>query len=122
MDIVRRVGGENIPVKKGGKHMTMPRVEATIRKVLEKALQPDAGPRDIANAMALYRGAKFLESAPSKARSGVLVVYPTMEQEAWAAATEGELLPKDPLHGIPGAEGLMLTKKKRGAIPDEDAA
>lgn len=59
--------------------------------------------------------------ADGKARPSVLVVYPIMKVDDWAKATEGELLPKDPLHGIPGAQGLLTdARKPRGSIPDID--
>lgn len=50
-------------------------------------------------------------------KTGVLVVYPIMKVDEWAKATEGELLPRDPLHGIPGAEGLLLEDKTGGRRP-----
>lgn len=53
---------------------------------------------------------------------GVLVVYAPMRQQDWIEATEGKLLPEDPLHGIPGAQGLLLTNAatERRGTPEED--
>lgn len=53
---------------------------------------------------------------------GVLVVYPILPEAEWERQTEGELLPKDPLAGIPGAEGLLLEDKtpRRGPPPTEE--
>lgn len=54
-------------------------------------------------------------------RPGVLLVYPIRTEVDWERATEGKLLPIDPLHGIPGAEGLLLEDQtsRRGRVPDD---
>lgn len=49
----------------------------------------------------------FEPPKPKTGKTGVLAVRPIRTQEEWIKATEGELLPRDPLHGIPGAEGLL---------------
>jgi hypothetical protein len=53
---------------------------------------------------------------------GLLVVYAPMAQNEWIEATKGKLLPEDPLHGIPGAEGLLLENNSdhRRGTPEED--
>jgi Family of unknown function (DUF5681) len=120
-DIVRRVSREEISAISNGQKISMPLVEAIVRKILHKPLQADASPRDTAAALNLLKHAKVLDPPPAKGRSFVLAVPAPVSMDEWAKRTEGELLPKDPLHGIPGAEGLLETKEQRGVIPDLDA-
>lgn len=55
------------------------------------------------------------------ARTGVLVVYPIKSAAEWERDTAGERLPRDPLHGIEGAEGLLLEDKSpRRRLPGAD--
>jgi hypothetical protein len=63
----------------------------------------------------------WLKAPAARRKNFVLVVNAIQTAEQWAKDTEGELLPRDPLHGIPGAEGLSTkTPGRRGLIPDQD--
>ena len=56
---------------------------------------------------------------PARPGAGVLVVYAIPTVEAWIKQTEGELLPKDPLHGT-SYQGGPLTKRQRGKSYDDE--
>lgn len=121
VDIVGKVARERVRVRTKAGEQEMHRVEAIVRKALDRPFQEGATDRDLALVLRILERAKLLEPAPEKGRAMVLVVNQTMEAEAWAKATEGELLPKDPLHGIPGAEGLLDTPfAKRGDTSDRE--
>ena len=109
-------------VKLNGRTKRMTRFEIFLMQLEEDALvKRDLDARkllaDIAN-----RNGWFKAPPPKTGRTGVLVVYPIPTVEQWEKETEGERLPKDPLHGIPGAEGLLDNPPppRRLAAPDED--
>jgi hypothetical protein len=43
-----------------------------------------------------------------------------MAAKEWEEATEGKLLPENPLHGIPGAEDMLDAPPIRRGTPPED--
>jgi hypothetical protein len=121
LDIVRKLARELVNVRTNAGLVKMPRLEATMRWALDRPFQPDATWRDRATALKVYKDAELLDPQPDKARPMVLVVNPILGAEEWEKATEGELLPKNPLHGIPGAEHLLDAPPRRTTrIPGED--
>ena len=119
-EVVARVVRETIPVSVNGVRVDMPTVEVFVRKIIREALKDDADERRVRQCQALLSKAGMFEIPSSEQGGGLLVVYAPMAQQEWIEATEGKLLPEDPLHGIPGAEGtLQATPVRRGA-PDED--
>lgn len=122
VDLVQRLAREEIPVKTANGRSKLSRMEVIVRRALDTAMGPDADPRQIAQALDLLRKAKLLEPRQEKKKSQVLVVYPIMKEDAWAKATEGELLPKNPLEGIPGAEKLQLPLPTDRRSLDDEAA
>jgi hypothetical protein len=107
-DIIRTVAREEQVVNTTAGPVNMPNVEIIVRKVFQQAMAKDASDKRFRQALALLDKAGLLKPLPEKGNTGVLVVYPIMKQDDWLKATEGERLPRDPLHGIPGAEGLLL--------------
>lgn len=109
-------------VKINGKARRLTRLELALMHLEEDMfVKRDPNARKLFFAVAERNG--WLKAPPPRSgKTGVLVVYPIMGQEEWEKATEGELLPKDPLHGIPGAEGLLdnPSPPRRPAPPDED--
>lgn len=120
-NLIGRVAREPIKVRTSdGRVMTMAKAEAAVRKLLDRALSKDASDRAVKQALDLLKYGKILEPT-RKERPMVLVVNQIKSQEKWAKETEGELLPRDPLHGIPGAEGLLNRPgKARGTTPDDE--
>lgn len=109
-------------VRINGKDEELTLLDLALLQLEEAAfVQRDPKAQKLFFAMAERNG--YLKAPPPRIPgTGVLVVYPIMEQEEWIKATEGELLPKNPLHGVPGAEGLMPNPEtaKRMYPPDED--
>ena len=99
----------------------MTRLEATVRRALDNVFQADSTDRQMQGALRIYKDAKLLDPAPAKDRPMVLVVNAIPTIDEWAKMTEGELLPKNPLEGIPGIEGALDGSKKRPrTTPDDD--
>lgn len=59
----------------------------------------------------------YYDAPPEKARTGVFVFYAPMGKEEWLAEARRTKLSINPLEGIPGAEELILDRKRRR---DED--
>ncbi|MFZ2029686.1 MAG: DUF5681 domain-containing protein [Vitreimonas sp.] len=107
-NIVKTIALEERKVQTANGAVKMPILEILVRKVALRALEKDASEKDVRRALAMFDKANLLKPVIDTGRTGVLVVRPIMKQDEWLKATEGELLPRDPLHGIPGAEGLLL--------------
>ena len=107
-NIVKTIALEDRTVQTANGAVKMPTLEILVRKVALRALDKDATDKDIRRALAIFEKANLLKPEIDRGKTGVLVVHPIMKQDEWLKATEGELLPRDPLHGIPGAEGLLL--------------
>lgn len=105
-DIIKRIATENViaRTKDGEKEMT--RLEAVVRTVFDAPHRPNARANAAKDVLALCKSSGLLDPTP-KDRPMVLVVPAMMEKDQWAKATEGELLPTNPLEGIPGAEEIM---------------
>lgn len=121
-NILRRAVLQEHEVQTPDGPQRMTRLHILVERILTKAIQKDATDKDRRHAMALIDKLGFLDKLDLQRNQGVLVVYPILPQDEWIKQTEGELLPKDPLHGIPGAEGLLSdheTPKRKGP-PDDD--
>lgn len=120
-NLVRRIAFEQRLVTTNRGPISMTKAEIIVRQTLDRGMKADASDREVARAIALLERAKLLDPAPEKGKSGVLVVYPIRTEEDWERATAGERLPKDPLAGIPGAEGLLDNEPPpRRLTPPED--
>lgn len=120
-NIIKEVALEQRVVQTANGRMKLATAEILVRKIVERAMSKDASDKDIRRAFTLFKDQGLFERERDKGQTGVLVVYPIMKEDEWARATEGELLPKDPLHGIPGAEGLLLENGQapRRGPPDD---
>jgi hypothetical protein len=119
-DLIRKLAREEKRIVVDGERVNMSVLEITLRNVFLRAIKPDANERHVAQALKLYQHAKLLDPASNGPRPMVLVVNRIKTAEEWAKDTEGELLPRDPLHGVPGTEGWNETQRgRRGLIPDE---
>lgn len=93
-------------VKINGKVQELTRLELALAQLEDDAfLKRDHQARKLLFDIAQRNG--WLKAPPAKTRPMVLVVNGIKTAEEWAKSTEGELLPRDPLHGIPGAEGML---------------
>lgn len=122
-DIVRKLAREKLQVRTSAGLQEMTRLEATVRRALDGVFQQDSNDRQMRGALALYKHAKMLDPEPvQKDRTMVLVVNRIQSPEEWAKSTEGELLPKNPLEGIPGAENALNgpTRRPRRTGCDDD--
>jgi hypothetical protein len=119
-DIIRKVAREQHIIVFQGERVSMSALEITVRNVVLRGMKPDAGDRHVSQLLKLFQHAKLLDPAPEGGRPMVLVVSGIKTAEQWEKDTEGELLPRNPLHGIPGAEGLSMRTGRRGLVPDVD--
>lgn len=119
-DVIRKVGREEFNIVIDGERVSMSAVEIIVCNVFRRAMKSDASERQVALALKLAQHGKLLDPSPSGPRPMVLVVNQIKTPEQWAKDTEGELLPRNPLHGIPGVEDWNKTEKKRGVVPDKD--
>lgn len=120
-DVLRDICNEQVPVTINGKRTKMAKLEIMVRKVVDQAATGDRPAfKDVRDLLA-RTGQLKPPAERGDQRSGVLVVTPVRSREDWERATEGHRLPKDPLHGIPGAEGLLSdAPPPRRAPPDDD--
>jgi hypothetical protein len=108
-------------VRINGKRQTL-----TMLQVAMMQLEDDVFVKRCPVARKLYfgiaeRNGWFKAPPPKSGRSGVLVVNQIRPIDEWIKATEGELLPRNPLHGIPGAEDLLDdTPQERRQFLEED--
>ncbi|MCC6788771.1 MAG: hypothetical protein IT547_13120 [Hyphomonadaceae bacterium] len=119
VDIIARVARETIPVSVNGVRVDMPTTEVFVRKIIREALKDDADERRVRQCQALLSKAGMFEGQSTEQGGGLLVVYAPMAQQEWIEATEGKLLPEDPLHGIPGVEGMLGTPPVRRGVPND---
>jgi hypothetical protein len=105
-------------VRVGGVTTEMTAIELMLHQLEEEAfVKKDPEARKLLLGMLKPMG--LLKAPPQRQPgTGVLVVYPMAEQTDWIARTEGELLPKDPLHGTSYAGGSLAKKKFRRGPPD----
>lgn len=93
----------------------MSNFEIAFQKFAERCNRDDATTRDYALYFKLADKLKLIQEPPPEgAKTMVLVVNQIQSIDDWAKSTEGELLPKNPLHGIPGIEDALETPVKRG--------
>lgn len=105
-------------VKINGVDQDLTMLEVALKQLAEDALvKRDPAARKLLLEIGQKNG-WFKAPPPGKAESGVLVVYAPQTMEQWTKATEGELLPKNPLEGIPGCENWDEVKKGRGKSAD----
>jgi hypothetical protein len=84
------------------------------------AMKRDADDKHLRQYSSLADKAGLFDQSPPEQVGGVLAVYAPMAAKEWEEATEGKLLPENPLHGIPGAEGLLDAPPIRRGTPPED--
>lgn len=112
-NLIRNVATEVHQVRAAGGVIEMSTAEIIVRSVFARAMKPDASERQQQQALKLLNHVKLLDAPPDGPRPMVLVVNKIQSQEEWMQSTEGELLPRNPLHGIPGAESVLSLPKKR---------
>lgn len=80
----------------------------TSREVIARRMIRNAAQGDIQSQRQLQRwrleSEKHKIVEDNRPAGGVLVVYPPMKEGEWEKATEGDLLTKNPLEGLIGAE------------------
>lgn len=89
-------------------------LELAFMQLQEQAMKGD--PKAQRLYFSLMKEMGLLKPGETHKGGGVLVVYPVMEQDQWIKCTEGERLPKDPLHGTAYAGG-PVGPDKRGRNP-----
>lgn len=117
-EIIARVARETVAVNVNGTRVGMPAAEVFVRKIMRDALREDADERSVRQCQNMLSKAGMFEIPSTAQDGGLLVVYAPMAQQEWIEATEGKLLPEDPLHGIPGAEGMLGTPPVRRSTAD----
>ncbi|MCR6643838.1 MAG: hypothetical protein NVV62_04590 [Terricaulis sp.] len=118
---MRKIALEEHDVQTSNGPARMSKAEFLVRSIIDRGMRKDATERQMDRALKLLRETGLYDPAPEPGKTGVLVVYPIMEADEWEKATAGELLPKDPLHGIPGAEGLLAEPSAHGRpMPPEE--
>lgn len=116
----RRITAEEYPVMIDGASKRMSANEIIVRRVITRAMKPDADDKHLRQYLRLADKAGVLDSSPPDTGGGLLVVYAPMQEQEWIDATEGKLLPEDPLHGIPGAEGMLDAQPVRRGTPKDE--
>jgi hypothetical protein len=94
---------ETVVVQQKGKRQRMPMIEVIIRQLVAAAGKGDV------KAFALLQAARKSAAArppeqDDRPKGGILVVYPTMEEDEWEEATEGMRQTINPLAGLPGGD------------------
>jgi hypothetical protein len=118
-DIIRKVARERHMIVFQGERVNMSALEITVRNVVLRGMKPDASDRHVSQSLKLFQHAHLLDPVAEGARPMVLVVNQIKSMEEWAKDTEGELLPRNPLHGIPGFENWEgRPTGRRATIPD----
>jgi hypothetical protein len=117
-ELVARIARETVAVNINGARVDMPALEVFVRKIMRDALKEDADERRVRQCQNMLSKAGLFEIPSTDKDGGLLVVYAPMAQQEWIEATEGKLLPEDPLHGIPGAEGMLGAPPVRRGTPD----
>jgi hypothetical protein len=111
---------EKKKVRVNGRTTELSRLEMAFAQLEEEAfVKREPAARKLIFDVAQRNG--WLKAPPAKSRGFVLVVNPILTAEEWAKQTEGERLPKDPLHGIPGAEGLLDPAPRRRHVSDDES-
>jgi hypothetical protein len=118
--MVRSIAAEEFDVMIAGASKRMSLHEIVVRRIATRAMKPDAEDKHVRQYLSLADKAGILDKAPPDTGGGLLVVYAPMAAKEWEEATEGKLLPENPLHGIPGAEGLLDAPPMRRGTPPED--
>jgi hypothetical protein len=119
-DLFKQIVAEGFDVAIDGRHKRMSAHEVVMRRVVTRAMKPDADDKHVRQYLSLAAKAGLFDQSPPEQDGGVLVVYAPMAAKEWEEATEGKLLPENPLHGIPGAEGLLDAPPIRRGTPPED--
>lgn len=109
---------EPVKVTINGRTETLPRIELALRRLGEEAIAKGdlkALQRffDLAEKLDLLKVAQTPEHRP-----GVLVVPGMLSLKDWTEQTEGQKLPKDPLHGTPFEGRKLIAARKRGDSAD----
>ena len=117
-ELVARVARETVAVSINGARVDIPAAEVLVRKIIRDALKEDADDRSVRQCQNMLSKAGMFEAPSTDQGGGLLVVYAPMAQQEWIEATEGKLLPEDPLHGIPGAKGMLDAPPVRRGTPD----
>jgi hypothetical protein len=105
-------------VKINGKAQELSIIELALMQLEEDVLlHRDPAARKLLFDVAQKNG--WFKPPPRRQKASVLVVSQIKSPEQWAKDTEGELLPRNPLHGIPGFENWeQRPKGRRATIPD----
>lgn len=118
--MVKRIVAEEYDVIIDGVSRRMSVNEIIVRRVVTRAMKPDADDKHLRQYLSLADKAGVLDPSPPDTGGGLLVVYAPMQQDEWIDATAGKLLPENPLHGIPGAEGILDAPPIRRGTPEDD--
>lgn len=125
MSLFARWLSEEKKITVNGKRKKMTRVDLFFAQLEEDALvKKDPAVRAILLNLLHKNG--YMKPAPAKQKGGgVLVVRQPMLLDDWVRKTEGEILTKDPLEGIPGLNRKNLAPNNREArvkkaLEDED--
>lgn len=120
-NVARRVMMRERPVMTSTGQQLMTNFEIAFQKFAERCNRDDATTQDYALYFKLAGRLKLLEPPPTDAgKTMVLVVNQIQSVDEWTKSTEGELLPKNPLEGIPGMENALDAPAKRGRVSFDD--
>jgi hypothetical protein len=109
------------PARVNGKEVEANRIELLLAVLEEDALvKRDRQAQKLLLDLARKTGL-LAPPPPPKQGGGVLVVYAPLRAEEWERQTEGELLTKDPLEGIPGhdPQAMKALPPRRRGPPDD---
>lgn len=123
--VIGRVGVEMHVVNSERGRIKLTATEIIVRRMIARAMKNDATDREMLQAMKILKDAGLLKNVDEAPRPAVLVVQRIMGVDEWIKATEGELLTRNPLEGIPGTEGMLtadgrLRTRQRLTGPPED--